>query len=90
MSGLVSKLLGVEFDAIWQRHKRLLIQKMVAYAVAILAVLAGAVLSVAVEYGQYRFLIGNAEADDVICNSLGTFIGALSLPIKEYLNRHRE
>ena len=56
----------------------------------ILAVLAGAVLSVAVEYGQYRFLIGNAEADDVICNSLGTFIGALSLPIKEYLNRHRE
>lgn len=24
---LISKLLGVEFDAIWQRHKRLLIQK---------------------------------------------------------------
>lgn len=40
---LVSKLLGVEFDAIWQRHKRLLIQKMVAYAVAILAVLAALV-----------------------------------------------
>ena len=28
---LVSKLLGVEFDAIWQRHRRLLIQKTVGY-----------------------------------------------------------
>jgi len=40
---LVSKLLGVEFDAIWQRHKRLLIQKTVAYAVCIIAVLAALV-----------------------------------------------
>jgi len=41
---LVSKLLGVEFDAIWQRHKRLLIQKLMAWAVGIscvFAVLAG-------------------------------------------------
>lgn len=30
---LVSKLLGVEFDAVWQRHKRLLIQKIIAWAV---------------------------------------------------------
>jgi len=37
---LISKLLGVEFDAIWQRHKRLLIQKTIAWAVGILAVLA--------------------------------------------------
>lgn len=36
---LVSKLLGVEFDAIWQRHKRLLIQKMIAWAVGIVMVL---------------------------------------------------
>lgn len=36
---LVSKLLGVEFDAIWQRHKRLLIRKAVAWAVGIIAVL---------------------------------------------------
>ena len=37
---LISKLLGVEFDAIWQRHRRLLIQKAIAWAIGILAVLA--------------------------------------------------
>ena len=31
---LISKLLGVEFDAIWQRHKRLLVQKAIAWAIA--------------------------------------------------------
>ena len=37
---LISKLLGVEFDAIWQRHKRQLIQKTISWAVGIIAVLA--------------------------------------------------
>ena len=37
---LVSKLLGVEFDTIWQRHKRLLIKKAIAWAVGIFIVLA--------------------------------------------------
>ena len=37
---LVSKLLGVEFDAIWQRHKRLLIQKTIAWTIGIIAVIA--------------------------------------------------
>ena len=37
---LISKLLGVEFDAIWQRHRRLLIQKAIAWTVGIIAVLA--------------------------------------------------
>ena len=37
---LVSKLLGVEFDAIWQRHKRLFIQKVIAWAIGIVVVLA--------------------------------------------------
>ena len=41
---LISKLLGVEFDAIWQRHKRLLIKKMVAWAVGIVVVLAALAL----------------------------------------------
>ena len=36
---LVSKLLGVEFDAIWQRHKRLFIQKIIAWTIGILVVL---------------------------------------------------
>ena len=41
---LISKLLGVEFDTIWRRHRRLLRQKIAAWtagAIAILAVLAG-------------------------------------------------
>ena len=35
---LISKLLGVEFDAIWQRHKRLLIQKIITWAIVSIAV----------------------------------------------------
>ena len=37
---LISKLLGVEFDAIWQRHKRLLVKKIFAWSIGIIAVLA--------------------------------------------------
>ena len=37
---LISKLLGEEFDAIWQRHKRLLVQKAIVWAVGIIAVVA--------------------------------------------------
>ncbi|MBR4803890.1 MAG: toll/interleukin-1 receptor domain-containing protein, partial [Bacteroidales bacterium] len=37
---LVSKLLGVEFDALWKRHKRLLIRKAITWALGIIAVIA--------------------------------------------------
>lgn len=37
---LISKLLEVEFDAIWQRHKRLLIQKVIYWSIATLMVIA--------------------------------------------------
>ena len=40
---LVSKLLGVEFDTIWQRHRRLLVRKAVTWAVGIVAVIAALV-----------------------------------------------
>lgn len=36
---LISKLLGIEFDAIWQRHKRRLIEKSVAWVIGLIAVL---------------------------------------------------
>ena len=36
---LISKLLGVEFDAIWQRHKRMLMRKIVVWAVGSLAMI---------------------------------------------------
>ncbi len=37
---LVSKLLGVEFDSIWQRHKRRLTTRIITWTVAAIAVLA--------------------------------------------------
>ena len=37
---LITKLLGVEFDSIWQRHKRLLIEKCVAWIIGTITVLA--------------------------------------------------
>lgn len=37
---LISKLLGVEFDAIWQRHKRLLIQIIITWAILLIVVVA--------------------------------------------------
>lgn len=37
---LISKLLGVEFDTIWQRHKRLLINRIVAFSLGGFIVLA--------------------------------------------------
>ena len=40
---LITKLLGVEFDSIWQRHKRLLRQKIAAWTVGIIVVLAALV-----------------------------------------------
>ena len=37
---LISKLLGVEFDTIWQRHRRRMVQKAVAWSVGVVAVIA--------------------------------------------------
>ena len=37
---LITKLLGVEFDSIWQRHKRMMIQQVVTWTIGIVAILA--------------------------------------------------
>ena len=41
---LVSKLLGVEFDSIWQRHKRQLIRKVLAWSLGSIAVITALVV----------------------------------------------
>ena len=41
---LISKLLGVEFDSIWKRHKRQLIAKSIAWMIGILSVFAAMIL----------------------------------------------
>lgn len=37
---LITKLLGVEFDSIWQRHKRMMIEKCISWTIGIIVVLA--------------------------------------------------
>lgn len=45
----------------------------------IITLVLGMTLSAGVEYGQYRFSLGVAETDDLICNSAGTLIGTMPL-----------
>lgn len=37
---LISKLLGVEFDTIWQRHKRMMVRKAILWTIGVIAVIA--------------------------------------------------
>ena len=56
----------------------------------ILTTLVGCILSVGIEYAQYRYALGMAEADDVICNTLGAFVGSTSLLIARTIEKSRE
>ena len=56
----------------------------------ILATLVGCILSAGIEYAQYRYALGMAEVDDMICNTLGTFIGSTSLLIAHAIEKSRE
>ncbi len=56
----------------------------------ILTTLVGCALSVGIEYAQYRYALGMAEVDDVICNTLGAFIGSTSLLIAHAIEKSRE
>ena len=55
-----------------------------------LTTLVGCVFSAGIEYAQYRYALGMAEVDDVICNTLGTFIGSTSLLIAHAIEKSRE
>ena len=55
-----------------------------------LTTLVGCILSAGIEYAQYRCTLGLAETDDVICNTLGAFIGSTSLLIARAIEKSRE
>lgn len=55
-----------------------------------LTTLVGCILSAGIEYAQYRCALGLAETDDVICNTLGTFVGSTSLLIAHAIEKHKE
>lgn len=56
----------------------------------ILTTLIGCALSAGIEYAQYRCALGLAETDDVICNTLGAFLGAASLLAAHAIEKHKE
>ena len=56
----------------------------------ILTTLIGCILSAGIEYAQYRYALGLAETDDVICNTLGAFLGATSLLAAHAIEKSRE
>ena len=56
----------------------------------ILTTLVGCALSAGIEYAQYRYALGLAETDDVICNTLGAFLGAASLLAAHSIEKHKE
>ena len=55
-----------------------------------LTTLIGCALSAGIEYAQYRYALGLAETDDVICNTLGAFLGAASLLAAHAIEKHKE
>ena len=56
----------------------------------VLTTLVGCIISAGIEYVQYRYALGMAEVDDVICNTLGAFIGSISLLIARAIEKSRE
>ncbi len=56
---------------------------------AALTTLVGCILSSCVEYVQHRYSLGVAEADDVICNTLGAFLGAASVLVSKIFEKRR-
>ena len=56
----------------------------------VLTTLVGCILSAGIEYIQYRYALGMAEMDDVICNTLGAFIGSTSLLIAHAIEKSKE
>lgn len=55
-----------------------------------LTTLIGCILSAGIEYAQYRYALGMAEVDDVICNTMGAFIGSTSVLIAHAIEKSRE
>ena len=53
----------------------------------ILSFLLLAFLSIIIEWAQYHFALGTAETDDVICNALGAFLGALPILITSKIQK---
>lgn len=67
-----------------------LLRKWHCWSRIVITTLIGFILSAGIEYAQYRYALGMAEVDDVICNTLGAFIGTTSLLIAPAIEKYRE
>ena len=56
----------------------------------ILTTFVGCAFSAGIEYAQYRYALGLAETDDMICNTMGAFLGAASLLAAHAIEKYRE
>lgn len=65
-------------------------QKWHCWGRIVLTTFVGCMLSAGIEYAQYRYALGMAEVDDVICNTLGAFIGAASLLAAHFIEKYQE
>lgn len=71
---LISKLLDVEFDAIWQRHKRLLIQKVSTWIIGILVLLSAWLFSIR---SILPFTVELTVTDVTVNNNLPRYSGGI-------------
>lgn len=55
----------------------------------LIAILIGFIFSVLIESIQYFFSIGNAEAADVMCNTVGVLVGTLPYLISNLIIRRK-
>ncbi len=53
----------------------------------LIAILGALIFSMTIEYIQYHYHLGRAETDDVLCNTLGAFIGTLSYTLSRKFNQ---
>ena len=56
----------------------------------LLTILSGFVLAITIEISQYIFVLGSVETDDVICNTIGAFVGSCAYPLSLYIRRFLE
>jgi VanZ like family. len=55
----------------------------------IITIVFSMLLSCLIEWVQYQYLLGTAETADIICNTLGSFIGSTSILMADALERFK-
>ena len=62
----------------------------IVWRVALLAIISGLLFSFLIELAQYFLVGGQAETDDLICNSFGALLGAACCVLPEMHKAHKQ